>query len=288
LRGRLEIGTFAALLVVACVAAGGVPAAGLAVAPRAAGGTSCAYAPADHTLGISAADRKVVVSVQRQKEELVVRKDRDRVPCGGSEPTVANVDRIVVFSKTELALDLRGGPLAPGFTNEGDGSSEIEVEAVFNRTGGLRVRGSGRRDAIVMGELAGVHGVNLNAREAHRDVDVTVDGGFPVLSVLGRAGNDLISARGGAGFRGPLGIRTTVSAGGGRDRVRGSSKRDLIGGGDGPDRIAPGAGTDRIKSLGGADRLRLRDGERDYARCGPGEDKVKADRKDRLAGCDQR
>jgi hypothetical protein len=286
MRGReSKVAISAAMAIVACAAA--TTTAGSAVSTRAAG-ISCAYSAGNHTLGISAADRNVVVSVQRQGKRLIVREEQARIPCGAVAPTVVNVDRIIVFSKTELALDLRGGPFAPGFTSEGDGSSEIEVEAVFNRTGGLRVRGSRRRDTIVIGERNGVHAVDLNGRESNRDVDVTVEGGYNVLSVLGRRGNDRISARGGRGFDAPLTTKTTISAGAGRDRVKGSVKRDLIGGGAGADRISPGKGTDRIKSLGGVDRLRLRDGERDYARCGPGKDKVRADRKDRLAGCDVR
>jgi len=139
-----------------------------------------------------------------------------------------------------------------------------------------------------MGELRGAHAVNLNSREADRDADVTVAGGYNALSVLGRRGNDRISARGGPEFKRALDTKVTVSAGVGRDRVKGAGGRDLLGGGAGPDRISPGAGTDRIRSQGGADRLRVRDGEKDFVQCGPGRDKIVADRIDRLAGCDQR
>jgi hypothetical protein len=286
MRGReSKVAISAAVAIAVCAMAGAT--AGSAAAHRAVGAT-CTFVSAQHTLNIRVTELRVVAAIQRDGQELVLRVDDARVGCGPVAPTVSNVDTISVFARTELALDLRKGRLAPGFTNEGDGSSEIEIDARFSHTGGLRVRGSRRADGIVMGELNGVHAVNLNSREAHRDADVTVDGGYNVLSVLGRGGNDRISARGGRGFDAPLTTKTTISAGAGRDRVKGGSLRDLIGGGAGADRISPGAGTDRIKSLGGVDRLRLRDGERDYARCGPGEDKVKADRKDRLAGCDVR
>jgi hypothetical protein len=219
---------------------------------------------------------------------LVLSRNGNRIACGPGVPTVHNVNVVSVLARTEFRVDLGGGPLAPGFTDEGDGSSEIEIQAKFGRTGGLRILGSRRKDRIVMGESEGFNAVNLNGRERKRDADVFVDGGFPVLSVISGRGNDRISARGGAGFDGPLSWRTTISSGAGRDRVKGGPLRDLIGSGAGADRINPGKGTDRIKSLGGVDRLRLRDRQRDYARCGPGEDRVKADRKDRLSGCDVR
>jgi hypothetical protein len=251
-------------------------------------GTTCDFSASSHALSIDSTALKVVISVQRQGKQLTVHLDDAQVPCGATAPTVRNVDTISVATRSELALDLRKGALAPGFTNESDGSPEIEIDARFGRTGGLRIRGSKRSDALTMGELHGVHAINLNAREKSDDTDVTATGGYPVVSVLGRGGNDRIFASGGSEFDGPLAAAITVSAGSGNDRVKGTPGRDLIGGGGGNDRIAPGAGTDRIKSLGGVDRLRLRDGTRDYARCGPGNDKVKADRKDRLAGCDQR
>ena len=273
------------MFAVLCVAVAAVPAAGSGQMKRAA---SCSFAPGQHELTITANDLQTIVAIRRDGENLVLRQDGAPIGCGATSPTVNNVDTISVSSRTEFRIELGGGPLAPGFTDEGDGSSEIEIEATFGRTGGLRVLGSGGRDRITMGDLGGLHAVNLNGRERQPDADVSVQGGFPVLSVISRAGNDRISARGGPGFDGPLSWQTTISSGSGGDRVKGGNKRDLIGGGGGADRINPGKGTDRIKSLGGVDRLRLRDGERDYARCGPGDDRVTADRKDRLSGCDVR
>ncbi len=262
-----------------------VPAAGSRAEHRAA---SCTFASAQHELAINSTDLKVVLSIRREGQELVVTQGAARIGCGATAPTVANVDTVSVSARTEFRVDLGGGPLAPGFTDEGDGSSEIEIDADFGRAGGFRVMGSRRKDKIFMGDRNGSHAINLNGRERRRDADVTVDGGYPALSVISRGGNDVISGRGGPGFSGPLSWQTTISSGAGRDRVKGASKRDLIGGGDGADRIAPGKGIDRIRSQGGADRLRLRDGTRDFAQCGAGEDRLKADRKDRVVGCDTR
>jgi hypothetical protein len=283
--GRLDIWLSVTVFIVLCGAVLAVPAAESAPAHRAA---TCSFPAGQHRLTIDASDLKTIVAIRRDGKKLALTQDGHRIGCGPDEPTVHNVNVISVSSRTEFRVDLGGGPLAPGFTNEGDRSSEIEIQAKFGRTGGLRVIGSRRKDRIVMGTSEGFAAVDLNGRERKRDADVFVGGGFPVLSVVSGRGRDRISARGGRGFDGPLDLRTTISSGSGRDRIKGGPLRDLIGSGAGPDRIAPGKGGDRIKSLGGSDRLRLKDGERDYARCGPGKDRVRADRKDRLSGCDKR
>lgn len=285
-RGRLEIWISVVVFAVLCGTIVAVSAAASQATGRAA---TCSFPSGQHRLTIAASDLKTIVSLRRDGQKLALSQNGDRIRCGPDEPTVHNVNVISVSSRTEFRVDLRGGPLAPGFADEGDGSSEIEIQATFGRTGGLRILGSRRKDRIVMGQSEGFNAVNLNGRERRRDADVFVEGGFPVLSVVSRGGNDRISARGGAGFERPLSWRTTISSGAGRDRVKGGPLRDLIGSGAGADRISPGPATDRIKSGGGVDRLRLRDGERDYARCGPGEDRVRANRrKDRLSGCDLR
>ena len=281
MRGRLEIWVSAAIF--ACLCAAGT-AAGSPGSKRAA---TCSLN--QHRLTVTASDRKTVVSVRRQGNRLELSQNGAPVGCGGDAPTVHNVNVISVSARTEFDVDLRGGRLAPGFTDEGDGSSEIEIQAKFAGTGGLRVVGSRRRDRIAMGDSLGFPAVDLNAGERKRDADVFVQGGFPIISVVSGGGKDRISARGGRGFDDPLSRRTTISTGAGGDRIKGGPLHDLIGSGPGADRIDPGKGPDRVKSLGGVDRLRLRDGERDYARCGPGTDRVKADRKkDRLSGCDTR
>jgi Ca2+-binding RTX toxin-like protein len=104
--------------------------------------------------------------------------------------------------------------------------------------------------------------------------------------VLGRGGNDRISAGGEPAFQAPLDTKIAVSAGKGRDRVIGSALSDLIGGGSDSDFVKGGKGRDRIRTQAGSDTLRVRDHERDHVSCGPGDDKIHADRIDRLGGCD--
>jgi hypothetical protein len=84
----------------------------------------------------------------------------------------------------------------------------------------------------------------------------------------------------------------------GRDDVlRGLGGADCLNGGKGDDRVLGGAGGDKLTGskgrdvlLGGAgnDVLRSRDGVRDVVKCGAGQDRVIADRKDRVAkDCEQ-
>ena len=88
--------------------------------------------------------------------------------------------------------------------------------------------------------------------------------------LAGGAGND--SANGDSG-------NDTVAGGTGWDSVAGRAGSDTLSGGKGRDGISGGAGNDAIDS---------RDGVRERVACGPGLDSVKADRDDRLTGCERR
>ncbi len=65
-----------------------------------------------------------------------------------------------------------------------------------------------------------------------------------------------------------------ISGLGGRDVLRGLGGADCLTGGKGKDRLIAGAGDDTIRS---------RDGVRDVVKCGAGDDRVVADRRDRVA-----
>ena len=58
--------------------------------------------------------------------------------------------------------------------------------------------------------------------------------------------------------------------------------------GPGSDRLTGGKGRDIMLGAGGTDMIKARDGQRDVIKCGPGKDKVVADRSDRVAkDCEQ-
>ena len=75
---------------------------------------------------------------------------------------------------------------------------------------------------------------------------------------------------------------------GGRDRLFGWRGRDCLLGGSGGDVLNPGRGRDVAKGGAGSDRILAADGQRDVVNCGRGFDRVEADRRDRLRGCEKR
>ena len=210
------------------------------------------------------------------------------IACAGGSPTILNTDRVVLrhtgFSSTDI--NLTGGPFAPGATLEPDGSSEIEFE--FADDGLVQVNGTAAADVLTWG--AG-EGLNLNFNQnGDRDVDVSHDAfsdGFIVAN--GAAGPDLINAQsdytgfgvfsqGGRGNDVLIAPRQggILDGGPGRDTIRGGGF-DLISGGRGRDRILAGKGSDEIAAV---------DGTKDRVSCGRGPDVVKADRADKLKGCE--
>jgi hypothetical protein len=112
----------------------------------------------------------------------------------------------------------------------------------------------------------------------------------------GRAGNDCLFGGEGADVLDGDGGDDTVSGGDGRDRLFGGAGNDrLLGGakgdelhGDpGNDQLFPGTGRDRVWGGAGNDVVSARDGSRDVIDCGAGLDRVTADRRDRLRGCER-
>jgi Ca2+-binding RTX toxin-like protein len=112
----------------------------------------------------------------------------------------------------------------------------------------------------------------------------------------GRAGNDCLFGGEGADVLDGDGGDDTLSGGDGRDRLFGGAGNDrLLGGakgdelhGDtGNDQLLPGTGRDRVWGGAGNDVISARDGSRDVIDCGAGLDRVTADRRDHLRGCER-
>ncbi|MGI8461441.1 MAG: CocE/NonD family hydrolase [Solirubrobacterales bacterium] len=76
------------------------------------------------------------------------------------------------------------------------------------------------------------------------------------------------------------------SAGG--DRLRGAKGNDRVSGKDGDDCVSGGKGNDRLSGGKGNDRLSAKDGDKDRVNCGAGKDTVKADKADKLKGCEKK
>ena len=96
--------------------------------------------------------------------------------------------------------------------------------------------------------------------------------------VHGLAGNDVL--RGGADNDRLFGDR-------GNDKLFGDAGRDLLNGGAGNDTLTGGKGMDTFNGGAGNDVINAKDGNKETINCGGGKkDTVKADRKDRLKGCE--
>jgi hypothetical protein len=234
--------------VFAALATGAPEFAGSASARRAPEGT-CALDPASGTLTVVA--RNSALTLRRRGAEIVVRDSASARQCSGGTPTVHDVDVIRMDASigADVTLDLGGGPFAPGRTDEGDGSPEIEIVADLEYAG-LRIEGTGAPDAIVAGRAHGSPALNLNARERKADPDLDISGSGPGLTVDGGAGGDRISGAGGHGFS--RAYRSGMAVSGGP----------------------------------GADSIDTRNGVADTVDCGRGVDRVGHDRKDRLRACE--
>jgi Ca2+-binding RTX toxin-like protein len=81
--------------------------------------------------------------------------------------------------------------------------------------------------------------------------------------------------------------RDRLFGGTGNDRVLGGAKGDELHGATGNDQLFPGSGRDHVWGGPGNDTIAARDGSRDVIDCGAGLDRVMADRRDRLRGCEQ-
>jgi hypothetical protein len=112
----------------------------------------------------------------------------------------------------------------------------------------------------------------------------------------GRAGNDCLFGGEGADVLDGDGGDDTISGGDGRDRLfggagddrlLGGAKADELRGDSGDDQLFPGTGRDRVWGGAGNDVISARDGSRDVIDCGAGLDRVTADGRDRLRGCER-
>jgi hypothetical protein len=270
-----SLASLASLAAIAAVAATSTTHAGTRA------GVTCRFAIAKHRLTVTFHNDDANGGIARRAGRLVVEDVFGPIGCAGAQdPTRFNTDRVRVRASAasvddlEFELDLTGGPFAPGFSDEGDGSSEIEFSVLFPAGSASRVPifGRWRPDRIVLGHLAHRQGANLNTAEDVDDPDVAIRGGTFLVY-----GFDVVSARGGGGFIGPY--RRSLFA-------LGTPGDDLLSGGPKGDYLIGRRGHDTIKGDGGGDFLIARDHTRDLVRCGRGSDIAKVDRVDQLHRCE--
>jgi Ca2+-binding RTX toxin-like protein len=204
--------------------------------------SSCSFDPATAIASIVVAGS---TTVGRNASAITV----DGAACDGATVLTTDMISIDAGAGTHVTLDLTGGRLAPGLTDEGDGASEIEVEFVATSSPGVVVLGSDSTDAIngALGfDLWAQDALDLDATSSELDLDVwfrqasplglVIDGGagddvidltgvpydsppfLPAIAVAGGHGTDVI------GFRGSVpGTEISFDGGPGRDTVDVSS-----------------------------------------------------------------
>jgi Tol biopolymer transport system component len=116
---------------------------------------------------------------------------------------------------------------------------------------------------------------NVFVGTAKRDRLVGTKGGD---RISGGRGNDRISGLGGA---------DCLSGGAGNDRISGGAGNDTLSGGAGNDMISGGGGRNKVSAGSGNDRINVVNHKKDIVNCGKGRDSVRADRIDRLRGCER-
>jgi hypothetical protein len=105
-----------------------------------------------------------------------------------------------------------------------------------------------------------------------------LDGGPGGETLVGRAGADRLR-----GFDGD----DCLDGGNGNDSLWGGKGNDTLNGRGGKDSIDGGPGADVLIGGPGNDVIGARDGEPDIITCGNGRDSVRADRADRVSGCER-
>ncbi|MDQ3955546.1 MAG: hypothetical protein M3285_08360 [Actinomycetota bacterium] len=182
------------------------------VAPGArADDATCSINNTTHVASVALVDTANGLRIQRVGDEVVFGTPGfGGTPCG----TVTTVDRYEIDAQgtSFVIFDLDGGPFAPGFTDENNGSSEIEFTiSDVNDPFDVSVYGTFNADGFAAGQrliqdgLAFVTGAELNlnalADGSTRDADVTVRALPEYVFFNAGSGDDTISGQGiGGGF----------------------------------------------------------------------------------------
>lgn len=214
-----------------------------------------------NALSISMSTPEDRAAVVRSGTDIEVTDGTNQVPCGGT-PTVTTTDQIQVTDTsngtTEFTIDLSQGPFAPGFTDEEDGTSEIEFSVDL---GGffpdrLVVVGTDGADDMLFRS----DGLNLNNGAepllVDKDVDVTTSA---VEQHVVNAGGGADVIEGNPIFPGPFSGTLILNGEDGADTLTGGAGPDQLHGGDGNDVLAGYDGADDLWGDAGMDIL---DGDR--------------------------
>jgi len=157
---------------------------------------------------------------------------------------------------------------------------DVVFETTRNGTAGAdRMTGTSANDRIdgLAGNdtIRGLGGSDTLFGSGGRD---TLLGGTGADMLFGGTGNDILD--GGSD-------RDTLVGGAGNDTLRGGAGDDKLRGQGGNDTLDGGRGKDLLDGGSGRDAIAAADGQRDMVRCGPGRDRARVDRFDRVSGCER-
>ncbi|HEX8054367.1 MAG TPA: Ig-like domain-containing protein [Thermoleophilaceae bacterium] len=205
----------------------------------------------------------------------------------------------LVFTGTAAGETLLGtdfgdviGGLAGGDWIEGLGGDDCldggdGNDRLFGDDGADTLRGRGGRDALDGGAGNDVlSGAGDRDKLSGRAGDDTLTGSSGNDSLRGWEGNDKLG--GGSG-------KDVLDGAAGKDTLNGDSGNDVLTGGDGNDKLNGSSGNDRLTggrgknaySAGsGNDDVRANNRRNEKIDCGRGRDRVRADRGDKLKGCE--
>ena len=214
-----------------------------------------------------------------------------------ASPTTALVGSPFAFGSK--AFDPDGDPIVSRTWSFGDGAAATGASAshAYSSAGTRSVTFSAKDASGLAGSATHAVGVAApsdsgllpgacaNRRQGGPGADVLTGSAAGDL-LLGGAGADRLSGRGGKDcLRGGAG-KDRLSGGRGSDRLNGGPGRDVLLGGPGADRIKAGP-RDIVKAGTGGDRITAANGKPNRVACGKGRDRVRADRSDRLSGCER-
>jgi hypothetical protein len=232
-----------------------VAAGSLLVGVPSASAMTCPYDTANHTSNVTLSSTDYAVTLRANGPYLEI---ADVFCALLSDVNTVNINASA-SPTINLTFDLTNGPLGPGYTDEGNGSSEIEfIVTGLSSTSQLSIKGTDGPDKITAGWLFNKFSgysagqINLNALADGSTVDNDIS--FPNLpgstQILTYGGDDIVSAAGtGTLYTGPAVWPLFIDGGVGSNQITGGSANDRLWfveaiQPDGPDAISGGGGFD--------------------------------------------
>ena len=179
----------------------------------------------------------------------------------------------------QSAAVLEFGAFLDNLYEAADEQFRVELSNPVNATLGQRIDSATIANTLLRGRCR-------NVVVGRKGIDILT--GSPAGDrIVGRQDHDfLFGLDGDDCIRGERGD-DEIYGGAGNDRIDGGSGNDELKGGAGNDRIVGGRGRNRYAGEQGNDAIYSRNGRSEIVDCGPGRDRVKADRSDKLRRCER-